>query len=1246
MVRVRDANGKFIIARAILDTGASAHFVTENFVKRLHLTMHKCSFPIVSINSKRSVTKHQVQLTFRSIHNNFQKTLIFLTIPIISDVIPNEFFDRSLIKIPENIQLADPSFHVPRPVDILIGAGATLSLFSIGQIDLSSDGHELLLQKTQLGWAIAGELPLFQFPRLIECNFNNLESILSKFWEIEEIQPQVKNSSEDTLCEMHFQNNFSRDYSGRYSVRLPFKEANPSFSNSRDMALKRFLILERKFKTNPKLEKDYTEVMNEYINLQHMTLVNNSNIDGYYIPHHAVFKPTSTTTKTRVVFDASASSAGELSLNDSLLVGPTIQPKLFEQLIKARCHKILITADIEKMYRQIWIHESDRKYQRIFWRINNEIQTYQLNTVTFGVASSPFLAIRVLKQLADDDGYKFPLAANILRSDFYVDDLITGANNLSVAIQIQQELSQLLKNGGFKIRQWASNDPRVLVHCESDSINSNLLFDRDNILKTLGIYWNATSDSISYTVKPIAHTERITKRFILSEIAKIFDPLGLLGPVILFAKIIMQQCWKCKVSWDETVPTNLHTWSHFANQLNSLNNISVNRRLVVDDSVSIQIHGFCDASQFGYGACIYIRSIDNKGHIQSHLLCAKSRVIPVKGMTIPRAELSGALVLARLVNDIRTTLILQIDQIFLWCDSTITLHWINTSPNLLKIFVSNRVREIRELTTNCIWRHINTKNNPADALSRGQLPDAFLQNQMWFNGPSWLQQPESKWPNVTLQIPLEISEIRNNICLATTITNHTEFLNRFSSFRRAVRVISYCLRMKLNSQFKRTITIDEIHATEIQILRLVQAEAFHEEINVILTLNKMKKNRLTSLAPFLDKSGILRVGGRLIHSSLSHSQKHPILLPKNHHVTNIIISDAHLDNHHSGIQSTLHFIRHKYWLLDGKNQVRYVIHKCIPCFRFRAQPVSYKMGDLPEFRVNQARPFKNTGIDYCGPLFIKERKFRNRGRIKVYICVFICMTTRAIHLEVVSDMTTVGFLGALSRFIGRRGIPTNVYSDNGTNFIGANNELKQLYVLFNSESFHNEVNHFALRKHISWHFIPPLTPHFGGMWEAGVKSFKHHFKRVIGDRLTTFEELNTLVIEIESILNSRPLCAISSDPNDPTALTPAHWFIGEPFTALPEHDLLSVPENRLSSWQIIKKGRQEFWRRWSEEYLGELQKRYKWTESKGELQLGILVLIKDKNLPPLQWQLGRVIDLHPGLDGVVRVATDKLQILN
>ncbi|XP_066583786.1 uncharacterized protein [Prorops nasuta] len=923
-------------------------------------------------------------------------------------------------------------------------------------------------------------------------------------------------------------------------------------------------------------------------------------------------------------------------------VGPTIQPKLFEQLIKARCHKILITADIEKMYRQIWIHESDRKYQRIFWRINNEIQTYQLNTVTFGVASSPFLAIRVLKQLADDDGYKFPLAANILRSDFYVDDLITGANNLSVAIQIQQELSQLLKNGGFKIRQWASNDPRVLVHCESDSINSNLLFDRDNILKTLGIYWNATSDSISYTVKPIAHTERITKRFILSEIAKIFDPLGLLGPVILFAKIIMQQCWKCKVSWDETVPTNLHTtWSHFANQLNSLNNISVNRRLVVDDSVSIQIHGFCDASQFGYGACIYIRSIDNKGHIQSHLLCGKSRVIPVKGMTIPRAELSGALVLARLVNDIRTTLILQIDQIFLWCDSTITLHWINTSPNLLKIFVSNRVREIRELTTNCIWRHINTKNNPADALSRGQLPDAFLQNQMWFNGPSWLQQPESKWPNVTLQIPLEISEIRNNICLATTITNHTEFLNRFSSFRRAVRVISYCLRMKLNSQFKRTITIDEIHATEIQILRLVQAEAFHEEINVILTLNKMKKNRLTSLAPFLDRSGILRVGGRLIHSSLSHSQKHPILLPKNHHVTNIIISDAHLDNHHSGIQSTLHFIRHKYWLLDGKNQVRYVIHKCIPCFRFRAQPVSYKMGDLPEFRVNQARPFKNTGIDYCGPLFIKERKFRNRGRIKVYICVFICMTTRAIHLEVVSDMTTVGFLGALSRFIGRRGIPTNVYSDNGTNFIGANNELKQLYVLFNSESFHNEVNHFALRKHISWHFIPPLTPHFGGMWEAGVKSFKHHFKRVIGDRLTTFEELNTLVIEIESILNSRPLCAISSDPNDPTALTPAHWFIGEPFTALPEHDLLSVPENRLSSWQIIKKGRQEFWRRWSEEYLGELQKRYKWTESKGELQLGILVLIKDKNLPPLQWQLGRVIDLHPGLDGVVRVATVK-----
>ncbi|XP_018395310.1 PREDICTED: uncharacterized protein LOC108771219 [Cyphomyrmex costatus] len=251
------------------------------------------------------------------------------------------------------------------------------------------------------------------------------------------------------------------------------------------------------------------------------------------------------------------------------------------------------------------------------------------------------------------------------------------------------------------------------------------------------------------------------------------------------------------------------------------------------------------------------------------------------------------------------------------------------------------------------------------------------------------------------------------------------------------------------------------------------------------------------------------------------------------------------------------------------------------------------------------------------------------------------MSVKAIHLELVSDLSSDGFLAALRRFVSRRGIPEHIYSDNGTNFVGANNQLKEMYLLFNSEQHKNLVSQFSIDHRIIWHFIPPIAPHFGGLWESSVKLFKHHFKRVVGDSLFTFEELNTFVAEVEGILNSRPIASLSSDPNDLLALSPAHYLIGKPLNALPEGDLSSVPANRLSTWQHITKVRQDFWARWNLEYLNELQMRKKWTKDGVELKVGAVVLIKDKNLPCAQWALGRIAALHPGEDGVSRVATIK-----
>ncbi|XP_063993673.1 uncharacterized protein LOC135171215 [Diachasmimorpha longicaudata] len=299
------------------------------------------------------------------------------------------------------------------------------------------------------------------------------------------------------------------------------------------------------------------------------------------------------------------------------------------------------------------------------------------------------------------------------------------------------------------------------------------------------------------------------------------------------------------------------------------------------------------------------------------------------------------------------------------------------------------------------------------------------------------------------------------------------------------------------------------------------------------------------------------------------------------------------------------------------------------------------MGNLPTARVTESRPFTNVGVDYCGPFFVKEKKFRNRSRVKVYVAVFVCLAIKAVHLEVVSDLTTEAFLAALRRFIARRGCCRHIHSDNGTNFIGANNALKEIYELFKSEVHQKTVQSWLTTKHIHWHFIPPLSPHFGGLWEAAVKSFKYHMYRIITDELLTFEGFNTLVIEIEAVLNSRPLAPMSSDPNDLLALTPGHFLIGESLTCPRQQDFTDIPTNRLSSWQHIQKLKQHFWTRWHREYISELSLRSKWSKGKHHIQEGTIVLLKEDNLPALQWALGRIVKVYPGADGIIRAVTVK-----
>ncbi|XP_043262784.1 uncharacterized protein LOC122403358 [Colletes gigas] len=501
MVEVYDRERRAIECRTLIDTCSSANFMTEALAAKLNLPLETCAVKIEVLNQEDTTTNNLLTATVKSRTSNFKRTLKFFTVPRIANRIPDQQIDRARIPIPKNVKLADPQFHRPAPVDMLISAGPTMASLSIGQLNLSSNEQsDLILQKTQFGWVIGGSGPTATARAKHRTFFATPDFDLQKFWELEE-GPHIRHlSAEEQDCEDHFKDHIKRDKSGRYVVALPFNGRESELGESRSRALTRYLSLERKFNRDAELKREYVAVIKDYLELGHMSEVNEaSNTDGFYLPHHAVVKSSSTTTKVRVVFDGSAKSSSGLSLNDGLMTGPTIQDDLFALLMRFRTHNYVLTGDIEKMYRQFLVRPEDRRYQQILWRDDDgRIKAYELNTVTFGLSSAPYLAVRCLQQLAEDESSRAPIAAKVVTQDLYVDDLLTGANTYAQALHLRDSVIDLLKRGGLNIRQWVSNDPRLLTGLPTEQIHPK--FFGDSSIKTLGLSWDARNDEIVYTV--------------------------------------------------------------------------------------------------------------------------------------------------------------------------------------------------------------------------------------------------------------------------------------------------------------------------------------------------------------------------------------------------------------------------------------------------------------------------------------------------------------------------------------------------------------------------------------------------------------------------------------------------------------------------------------------------------------------------------------------------------------------------
>jgi hypothetical protein len=1069
-------------------------------------------------------------------------------------------------------------------------------------------------------------------------------------------------SQNDEQCEHIFRNTHRRKPDGRYSVQLPFKDhKTPDIGLSRDTAVKRFHALEAKFRQNPQFKREYEEVINDYLILNDAEKVtteeNLEKNSNFYLPHHAVIKTESITTKTRVVFDASSRSSNGTSLNDHLLIGPKLQHDLFSILIRFRKHKIAFTADITKMYRMVEVEPIHRDYQRFLWRVEDKgpLETFRLKTVTFGTSSAPYLGVKCLQQTAIDERDNFPLAHDVILTDFYMDDLLSGSRTESEALTMQKQLPSCLASGGFQLHKWASNS-RALLPEKANNSSAIINLDKEGMSKTLGLNWDCNRDLLSYKIKIKQGTERLSKRTVLSVIAQLFDPLGLVSPIIVKAKIILQKIWSQNLDWDQEIPEELSIlWYDFINTLSELNNVAISRCVIsVKNPISVQLVGFADASTAAYGACLFIRAINHNAEISVHLLYAKSRIAPLKTVSIPRLELCAAVLLAQLANKITKTIKIEFSAEYYFTDSTVVLGWLNATPNTWNTFVANRVAEIQRSTDIKNWRHVPTKENPADILSRGCAPNQLKGNSLWLNGPEFLLREPNHWPaqvNSRREETKVEAERRKSVAttLITTTSGTWDVLRRYSSFVKLTLVFAYVLRFIDNAKAKRSetkrqgiLTAQEIQNAKIQIFKLTQQEAFPVEIKCLQAKKPLpKSSKLISLNPFMDDHGVVRVGGRLSNAPISYAQKFPVVLPKDHHITELIIDQVHKQQLHAGPQATLAAIRQHYWPLSGRGIVRKRLNRCNRCFRVK--PVRYEelMGNLPENRVTMSRVFLNCGIGYAGPILIKEGRGRGKRSVKAYIAIFVCFVTRATHLELVSDCTAEAFVNACKRFMSRRGKPKNIYSDNAGNFKKGEKELNFLIGILKSDKYKSYVKEMSVNDGITWHNIPPRSPHFGGIWEAGVKAMKYHLKRTIGDSVLTFEEMYVLT-SVEACLNSRPLTPLSSSPQDLSALTPGHFLIGDSLTAPVEADLSQIPINRLSRWQHVQLVQQRFWRRWSREYMAQLQERSKWrTKSGQQLTIGTLVMIHHDNAPPLRWTLGRVVQVHPGKDDIVRVASVK-----
>lgn len=1335
--------------RVLFDTGSQRSYITNSTQAKLKLEPIKKETLYLNTFGDNKCKRQNCEVYKFNIENKNGSEEVEITainFPIICSPL-NSKVNTNYTHL-EGLELADFGDDVDdsNTIDILIGSDYYWDIVT-GDVVKGESGPTAVSSK--LGWLLSGRVQTSDEPE--DPTVSNLiltgESLetsghstapksadkivdsLRRFWETESIG--INNNQREHDEDV----NFIRDirFTGeRYEVHLPWKEECHEIGADYELCHSRLRSLHHKLTKQPELLREYDKGIQEQLisgvieQVPHRSKDSKENENNvHYLPHHGVVRKDKATTKLRVVYNGSATTASRTrSLNDCLLTGPNYIPHLFNILVKFRVNPVGLVADIEKAFLMVGIDEVDRDMLRFLWFKNvhdlkSEIVEYRFCRLVFGLRPSPAILGSTIDHHLHFYNDQNPEIVDILKNSLYVDDLVSGAQNDDKAFNIYKVAKKIMLEGGFNLRKWNSNSSTLVEmitnvekKVESSStttqppvMEEDLSYAKasigqqpnateDKLVKVLGILWDTDSDEFVFSLSALATYARslpTTKRTVLKVTAKVFDPIGFLTPFTIKMKALFQDLCTEKLDWDDELDGNLQSkWNTILSELDNLDNVRIPRcyNTSTPAPTKIELHGFSDASQTAFAAVVYWRAVYDDGHVEVKLVASKTKVAPLKKQTIPRLELLGATILARLINTLRNCLSTNQDiEIFNWTDSKAVLCWI-TNDKPWNQYVQRRVQEIRQLTPKTSWRFCPGSQNPADFPSRGIQASNLVSNSAWWSGPEYLYKPQCEWPKDPAASSSDESALKETIKNPPTITRSLASTNvesvevnlnviincdSFSSFARLLRVTAYVLKFVNKLKVKRSTnnaaanqntksTTSELTAQELDVaeslwIRSIQSVSFSKEIEFLKSKsNGLPPARVRQFGLYFDGDQVIRCKGRINNANLPPESKNPTLLPPKHSFIDLLVLDVHNRVKHNGIRDTLTTIRERFWILRGRETVKRIIKGCVVCKKaegvpFQAQPSP----DLPSSRVSDEPPFTNVGLDFAGPMFIRgeNENLSSSSSSKTYILLFTCASTRAVHLELTQSLDVPSFLRAFRRFASRRGLPSLLLSDNAKTFKGACKEICKL-------NRAPEVWQYLTNNRITWRFITEKAPWWGGFWERLVRSIKRPLKKTIGRTSLTYDELSTILIEVEGLINARPITYIFDDEESISyPLCPSHLIYGRRITAMPSSEHYEVVSTYYSLTKRARHQRkllQQFTKQWRKEYLQSLREQSsKSNSSKNiDISVGDIVILKNDQTCRNFWKLAKIEQLLQGDDGVVRAVivkvlggkgNDKVQLL-